>query len=76
MGCAVSKADFLAQLVEWGYDPNQMLVGQWDESGFHTVDPSAPVSAEVNGEGYVASYFQSWKAPEHYEFVVSFYSAR
>lgn len=70
------KEKFLARLVEWGYDPNQMLVGQWDESGFHTVDPSAPVSAEVNGEGYVASCFQSWKSREHYEFVVSFYSTR
>lgn len=71
----MTKAEFLDQLIEWGYNPNRMLAELWDESGFHTIDPSGPAAAEVNGQEYVASYFQPWKSVEHYNFVASFYES-
>ena len=71
----MTREVFLAQLVEWGYDPSRMLSGQWNDNGFHVLNLVGDVAAVVNGVDYVASYFEPWKSPEHYEFVVSFYAS-
>lgn len=66
----VDRGVFVAQLVEWGYDPGVMVVEGIGVDGFHVL--SLDRSAVVGGVEYVGTRFVSWADGEHWLFVKNF----
>lgn len=60
---------FVAQLRDWGYDPDVMAQDNWSSDGFYEVVVNSAGLPVRDWDGDVVLTFQKWRSPEHYEFV-------